>query len=556
MKKIVIASACRTAIGKFGGTLANVPAAELGSIVIKEALNRANVKPEQVDHVYMGCVIQAGLGQNVARQASLKAGLPIETPAVTVNVVCGSGLNCVNMAAQMIEAGDADIVVAGGMENMDMAPFAMMKGRYGYRMGSPMGKSELVDTMVNDALWDATGFNMHMGMTAENVCTNETYQKKYGYNPISREQLDEFAFHSQEKAAKAIADGAFKDEIVPVVIKGKKGDTVFDTDEGPRMSSMEVLGKLKPCFKKDGIVTAANSSAINNGAAAAIIWAVFNSLACIFFGLFAEYIPTVRRIMQSKVMFYFIGFLTVFQTWTQMSGIYEIFGDTPIGTTGGTLIVYGTCLVFLFMLLKEGMIRNVLSDGFSWVVVYGLLAVVVIAALVYTHGAFVNIDPGLTAAGIQTGLYKGFLLLPGPFTYPYYYSLFSYNDKNEDGTQHGNMKKSFVLAGVMFGVYMVLAALLTWVNFSPLLNTLKAILITIIALSSLSTYLYSEYLVFGENIGFLIDVLTVTSWQLVIPLGVMGIWTLMSELRVYIIIFVLLASVVLHLVSDRKEDAR
>ena len=167
MKKIVIASACRTAIGKFGGTLANVPAAELGSIVIKEALNRANVKPEQVDHVYMGCVIQAGLGQNVARQASLKAGLPIETPAVTVNVVCGSGLNCVNMAAQMIEAGDADIVVAGGMENMDMAPFAMMKGRYGYRMGSPMGKSELVDTMVNDALWDATGFNMHMGMTAE-----------------------------------------------------------------------------------------------------------------------------------------------------------------------------------------------------------------------------------------------------------------------------------------------------------------------------------------------------------------------------------------------------
>ena len=183
MKKIVIASACRTAIGKFGGTLANVPAAELGSIVIKEALNRANVKPEQVDHVYMGCVIQAGLGQNVARQASLKAGLPIETPAVTVNVVCGSGLNCVNMAAQMIEAGDADIVVAGGMENMDMAPFAMMKGRYGYRMGYPMGKSELVDTMVNDALWDATGCNMHMGMTAENVCTNETYQKKYGYSP-------------------------------------------------------------------------------------------------------------------------------------------------------------------------------------------------------------------------------------------------------------------------------------------------------------------------------------------------------------------------------------
>lgn len=296
--------------------------------------------------------------------------------------------------------------------------------------------------------------------------------------------------------------------------------------------------------------------ATSNGATAAIIWAVFNSLSCILFGLFAEYIPTVRRIMRSKVMFYFIGFLTMFQTWTQMSGIYEIFGDTPIGTQGGMVIVYATCAIFLLMLLKDGMIRNVLSDGFSWVVVYGLLAVVVVAALIHTHGNFVNIDPGLNAAGIQTGLYKGFLLLPGPFTYPYYYSLFSYNDKNDDGTRHGNMKMSFVLAGVMFGVYMVLAALLTWVNFSPLLNTLKAILITIIALSSLSTYLYSEYLVFGKKVGFALDVFTVASWQILIPLGVMGIWTLMSEIRVYIIVAVLMASVVLHLVSDEKEGAR
>lgn len=263
MKKIVIASACRTAIGKFGGTLANVPAAELGSIVIKEAVKRAGITPEQVDHVYMGCVIQAGLGQNVARQASLKAGLPIETPAVTVNVVCGSGLNCVNMAAQMIEAGDADIVVAGGMENMDMAPFALQKARYGYRMGSPMGKSELVDTMVNDALWDACGNNVHMGITAENVC------EQWG---ITREELDEFAANSQQKAAAAIAAGEFKDEIVPVTIKNKKGDIVFDTDEGPRAgTTAESLAKLKPAFKKDGIVTAGNSSAINDGAAALVI---------------------------------------------------------------------------------------------------------------------------------------------------------------------------------------------------------------------------------------------------------------------------------------------
>lgn len=262
MKKIVIASACRTAIGKFGGTLANVPAAELGSIVIKEALNRANVKPEQVDHVYMGCVIQAGLGQNVARQASLKAGLPVTTPAVTINVVCGSGLNSVNLAAQMIQAGDADVVVAGGTENMDMAPFAMMNGRYGYRMGAPMGKSELVDTMVHDALWDSFN-NCHMGITAENVCEQ--------WN-LTREQLDAFAATSQQKAVAAMEAGAFEEEIVPVVIKGRKGDTVFSVDEGPRAgTTAEGLAKLRPAFKKNGIVTAGNSSTINDGAAAVVL---------------------------------------------------------------------------------------------------------------------------------------------------------------------------------------------------------------------------------------------------------------------------------------------
>ena len=197
-KKIVLAGACRTAIGTMGGALSTTPAPVLGSIVIKEALKRAGVAPEQVDHVYMGCVIQAGLGQNVARQAALKAGLPIETPAVTVNVVCGSGLNCVNMAAQMIKAGDADIVVAGGMENMSTAPYAAMQGRYGYRMNN----ATLVDTMVNDALWDAFN-NYHMGITAENVA------EKYG---LTREQLDEFAAWSQQKCEKAMAEGKFKDE--------------------------------------------------------------------------------------------------------------------------------------------------------------------------------------------------------------------------------------------------------------------------------------------------------------------------------------------------------
>ena len=243
-----------------GGGLSTTPAPVLGSIVIKEALKRAGVPAEAVDHVYMGCVIQAGLGQNVARQASIKAGLPIETPAVTVNVVCGSGLNCVNMAAQMIQAGDADIVVAGGMENMSMAPYAMMNGRYGYRMNN----STLVDTMVNDALWDA--FNQyHMMITAENVA------EKWG---LTREELDEFAANSQQKCEKAQAEGKFDDEIVPVPVKVKKEIVDFVKDEGPRAgTTAESLSKLKCCSgkKEGGVVTAGNASGINDGAAAIVV---------------------------------------------------------------------------------------------------------------------------------------------------------------------------------------------------------------------------------------------------------------------------------------------
>ena len=258
-KKVVLAGACRTAIGKMGGALSTTPAPVLGSIVIKEALNRAGVAPEQVDHVYMGCVIQAGLGQNVARQASIKAGLPIETPAVTVNVVCGSGLNCVNMAAQMIQAGDADIVVAGGMENMSMAPYALTQARFGYRMNN----NKIVDTMVNDALWDA--FNQyHMMITAENVA------EQWG---LTREELDAFAASSQQKCEAAIAEGKFKDEIVPVTVKQKKKEVIVDTDEGPRPgTTAESLAGLKCCSGKEGgLVTAGNASGINDGAAAIVV---------------------------------------------------------------------------------------------------------------------------------------------------------------------------------------------------------------------------------------------------------------------------------------------
>lgn len=258
-KKVVLAGACRTAIGKMGGALSNTPAADLGSIVIKEALNRAGVKPEQVDEVLMGCVIQAAQGQNVARQASIKAGLPIEVPAVTLNVVCGSGLNCVNQAAAMIMAGQADIVVAGGMENMSMAPYAMTKARFGYRMNN----ATIVDTMVNDALTDA--FNhYHMMITAENICVR--------WN-LTREELDEFSANSQQKAEKAMAEHKFDDEIVPVPVKVKKQIVEFKVDEGPRPgTTVETLAKLRCCSGKEGgMVTAGNASGINDGAAAIVV---------------------------------------------------------------------------------------------------------------------------------------------------------------------------------------------------------------------------------------------------------------------------------------------
>ena len=259
MGEIVIASACRTAIGTFGGTLKDVPAAELGAIVVKEAVKRAGIKPEMVDEVIFGNVLQAGLGQNIARQVTLKAGLPIETTAMTINIVCGSGLKSVALAANQILAGESEIVVCGGTENMSAAPYAVPSARWGARMNN----SKMIDVMVNDGLWDA--FNQyHMGITAENVA------EKYG---ITREMQDEFAVASQSKAEAAIKAGKFKDEIVPVVIHGKKGDTVFDTDEHPKFgTTLEKVAKLKPAFKRDGgTVTAANASGINDSAAALVV---------------------------------------------------------------------------------------------------------------------------------------------------------------------------------------------------------------------------------------------------------------------------------------------
>ena len=259
MREVVIVSAARTPIGSFGGSLKNVPTRKLGAIVIKSAIERAGIKPEMVEEVIMGAVLQGGLGQNVARQMTLDAGLSIETPAMTINKVCGSGLRAVELAAQIIKAGDADIIVAGGAENMSATAYAMPAGRWGARMNNvPM-----VDMMVNDGLWDA--FNgYHMGITAENVA------EQWG---ITREELDEFSAISQNRVEAAIKEGKFKDEIVPVEIPQRKGDPiVFDTDEFPRFgTTKEALAKLKPAFKKDGIVTAGNASGINDAGAAVVV---------------------------------------------------------------------------------------------------------------------------------------------------------------------------------------------------------------------------------------------------------------------------------------------
>ncbi len=259
MKDVVIVSAVRTAIGSFNGALASLSAPELGAIVLREAIGRAGVKAENVDEVIFGNVLQAGLGQNPARQAAIKAGLPHETPSMTINKVCGSGLKTVNLAAQAIMCGDADIVLAGGMESMTQAPYLLSsKARWGYRMGH----DKIIDVMINDGLWCAFN-NYHMGITAENV------SEKYG---ITREMQDQLAYESQDKAIKAIQSGAFKKEIVPVTIQTKKGEVVFDTDEYPRAgTTVQTLCSLKPAFKKDGTVTAGNASGINDGAAALVV---------------------------------------------------------------------------------------------------------------------------------------------------------------------------------------------------------------------------------------------------------------------------------------------
>ena len=265
MRDVVIISAVRTPIGNFNGAFRDLSALDLGSLVIAEAVKRAGIDPLAVDEVIMGNVLPTGLGQNPARQAMIRAGLPMAAGAITVNKVCGSGLKAVMLAAQAIACGDADIVVAGGMESMNNAPYYLEKARYGYRMGN----SPIIDGMVHDGLWDIVN-DFHMGYTAELVSKNFS---------VSREDMDRFACLSNERALASIKDGLFKDEIVPVSVKSKKGEALIDTDEGPRPATMDALAGLKPAFKSDGAVTAGNASKISDGAAALVLMAKEKAIA-------------------------------------------------------------------------------------------------------------------------------------------------------------------------------------------------------------------------------------------------------------------------------------
>lgn len=286
-----------------------------------------------------------------------------------------------------------------------------------------------------------------------------------------------------------------------------------------------------------------------------MIWGLGNSVACILFGLIACHLPTLRALMRTKAMKYLIGFMSIFQLWINMNGIREIFADTVIGTTGGTVIVYAVCVGFILLLLKFGMIRNVLTDSASWWMVYALVAVLTVLACADSGWVLDMPARGYEWENIKVGLTKGFLLLPGPFTYPYFYELLDYNERNDDATQKINIRKSFALGGMMFGYYMLFTYILAMVEFSPALNLLKAVLVSLIGVSTISTFIYSEYIVFGKRAGLVIDSLAVIFWPLLISLGVMGVWTLMAEIRIYLIGALLVIALVKRIVEKRRAAA-
>ena len=311
---------------------------------------------------------------------------------------------------------------------------------------------------------------------------------------------------------------------------------------------------LSICATWAGIGSLMNCIAMTQtyGIIPSLIWVFGNTIACILFGLIALKIPKVREVFSSKLMMWICGVMCVFQAWLSMNGMQTVFADTPIGQNGGAVVAYVLAAFFLVILLRFGMIRNVLTDGFGWLVVYMLAVAVTIAALIHSNGNYNVIEFGLEPENVKAGIWKAILLLPGPFTYPYFFRILDYNEKNEDGAQYIDTKLAFALGGMFFGIYMAITFLLAWVQFTPALNLVKAVLITIIGTSTLSSSMYSIYIAFGKRVGICINLGLILFWHILIPLGVMGMWTLMASVRIYFVCAGILAAVVWNLLARRK----
>lgn len=271
------------------------------------------------------------------------------------------------------------------------------------------------------------------------------------------------------------------------------------------------------------------------GVIPSLIWVLGNTVACILFGAVALKIPKVRDVFGSRIMKWICGIMCVFQTWLSMNGMQTVFADTSLGADFGMYVAYALAVIFLLILLRFGMIRNVLTDGFGWIIVYLMAVGVTVAAAVHSSGAFNTIPLVRDAESMKIGLWKAFLLLPGPFTYPYFFEILNYNEKNEDGTQRVNVKRAFTMGGIFFGLYMAIVFPLAWTQFTPALNIIKAVLITIIGTSTLSSSMYSIYIAFGKKIGLIVNAALIAGWSILIPLGVMGMWTLMASVRIYFV---------------------
>jgi hypothetical protein len=290
----------------------------------------------------------------------------------------------------------------------------------------------------------------------------------------------------------------------------------------------------------------------NFGIVPFLFWAIGNTMACVVFGIFAPMIPKVREVFRSRPMRYIVGLMCVFQVWLNMNGIHTIFRDTPMTESFGLVLAYATAAFFIFLLFKNGMIRTVLTDNASWISVYGIAAMLTIGAIIYSRGNMNILSMGLDPGAINDGIQKCVLLLPGPFLYPYFFEILDYNDGNEAGVRKINIRRSFIAGGLLFGAYLAFIFLLAWTRFNPVLNSIKAFLIFLVAVSTVSSFLYSIYITFGRKLGLAVNIALVGLWQFLIPMGVLGVWTLMASIRIYIVIGAVLFAICWHFTVNKK----